>query len=119
MIFSECDTEVMQLFLNEASARIPFGRHAVLILDQASWHTTENLKCPPNISLLHLPSYSPELNPVEQVWHFLKQYFLSNRVFKDWDDIANACVKAWNTFVNEPLRIKSLCSRDWAKLVLA
>jgi len=119
MIFSECDTEVMQLFLNEVSKKIPVGRHAVLILDQASWHTTENLKSPSNISLLHLPPYSPELNPVEQVWHFLKQYFLSNRVFKDWDDIANACVKAWNVFVHEPLRIKSLCSRDWAKLVLA
>ena len=116
MIFSECDTEVMQMFLNEVSVRIPFGRHAVLILDQASWHTTENLKCPLNISLLHLPPYSPELNPVEQVWHFLKQYFLSNRTFKDWDDIANACVKAWNAFVSEPLRIKSLCSRKWASV---
>lgn len=119
MIFSECDTEIMQIFLNEVSRKIPLGRHAVLVLDQAAWHTTDKLKLPDNISLLHLPPYSPELNPAEQVWQFLKQYFLSNRIFKDWDDIVNACVKAWNTFISVPSRIKSLCSREWAKLVLA
>ena len=93
---------------------IVFGRHAVLILDKASWHTTEKLKLPENISLLFLPPYSPELNPIEQVWHFLKQHFLSNRVFKNLHEILDACCNAWNRFVNEPSRIKSLCSRKWA-----
>ncbi len=119
LVLSECDTEMMQLFLDEVSKKIPDGRHGVLILDKASWHTTEKLKCPSNISLLHLPPYSPELNPVEQVWHFLKQHFLSNRVFKDLEEILDKCAYAWNSFINEPSRIKSLCSRDWAELVLA
>lgn len=114
LVLSDCDTEMMQMFVDEVSKNIPKGRHAVLILDKASWHTTENLKCPSNISLLHLPPYSPELNPIEQVWHFLKQYFLSNRVFKDLEQIQNECMLAWNRFVHQPLKIKSLCSRSWA-----
>ena len=119
LVLSDCDTEMMQLFVNEVSKQIPLGRHGVLILDKASWHTTDKLKLPENISLLHLPPYSPELNPVEQVWHFLKQHFLSNRVFKNLDDILESCCNAWNRFIGEPSRIKSLCSREWAKLVLA
>ena len=116
LVLSECDTEMMQLFLDEVSRKIPIGRHGVLILDQAGWHTTERLKLPENLSLLHLPPYSPELNPVEQVWQYIKQHFLSNRVFKDLDEILQKCAEAWNSFVREPLRIKSLCSRDWTKL---
>lgn len=108
---------MMQLFLDEVSKKIPIGRHAVLILDKASWHTTEKLKCPSNISLLHLPPYSPELNPIEQVWHFLKQHFLSNKVYKDLNEILDKCARAWNSFINEPSRVNSLCSREWAKLM--
>ena len=119
LVLPDCDTEMMELFLNETSKQIPIGRHAVLILDKASWHTTEKLKLPENISLLFLPPYSPELNPIEQVWHFLKQHFLSNRVFKNLDDILESCCNAWNRFINKPSRVKSLCSRKWANLVLA
>ena len=115
-MLSDCDTEMMQMFLDEVSNNIPIDRHGVLILDQAAWHTTEKLKLPENLSLLYLPPYSPELNPIEQVWQYIKQHYLSNRVFKDLEEILDKCAEAWNTFISKPLRIKSLCSRNWARL---
>jgi transposase len=49
---------------------VPAGRHAVVVMDQAGWHSTKRLEIPNNISILHLPPYSPELNPQEQVWQY-------------------------------------------------
>ena len=105
---------MMELHLNEISWQVPEGRHAVVVVDKAACHTTEKLKLPENISLLPLPAYSPELNSMEQVWGFIKQRWLSNRVYKDYEEIADSCANAWNLFRNEAGRIKSLCSRDWA-----
>jgi transposase len=111
------DTEIMQMFLNEFSKTIPKGIHAVLVADQASWHKTSKLKKPKNISLVFLPPYSPELNPIEQVWQQLKQRWLSNRCFKDYNDILKATSAAWKNFVSVKGAIKQLCSRSWANLV--
>lgn len=116
LILPECTTGMMQLHLDEISKQVEKGFHAILILDRAGWHTTEALIIPQNISLLPLPSYSPELNPIEQVWQKLKHGFLSNRVYKDYDEIVDCCVKAWNSFCDEEGNIKSLCSRSWAQL---
>ena len=104
--------------MNEISWQVPEGRHAVVVVDKAAWHTTEKLKLPENISLLPLPAYSPELNPMEQVWEFIKQKWLSNRVYKDYEEIADSCANAWNLFRSETGRIKSPCSREWAVSVI-
>ena len=90
------------------------GSHAVLLLDGAGWHQTGKLRVPGNISLLPLPPYSPELNPVENIWQFLRQNHLSNRIFKNYTDILDACCAAWNALVEEPKRIASIATRDWA-----
>ena len=74
---------------------------------------------PPNISLLHLPPYSPELNPVELIWQYLRQNFLSNRVFASYDAIVDACCAAWNSLMALPERIHSIAARAWAKTVKA
>jgi len=97
--------------------KIPKGRHAVLVLDQAGWHTTGKLKCFKNITLISLPPASPELNPTEQVWRQLREDSLANRCFKDEEDIVSACCEAWNNFDEKPGAVKSLCSRDWANLI--
>lgn len=104
----------MQEHLKEISRQVPKGRHAVVVLDQAAWHTSKKLKIPKNISLLSLPPYSPELNPCEQIWQHLRKHYLSNRCFKNYDCIVNACVHAWNKFTRMPGKITSLCSRSWA-----
>lgn len=101
--------------LKEIAYHIPEGRHAVVIMDQAGWHATQKIKIPENISILHLPPYSPELNPQENIWRYLKDTFLSNRVFSSIEDIIDACTEAWNALANSPELIASIASRDWAE----
>ena len=66
------DTDAMQAHLDEIAATVAKGAHAVVLLDRAGWHTTDRLKMPKNITLILLPSRSPELNPVENVWQYLR-----------------------------------------------
>lgn len=105
----------MNLHLAEISRNVTPGSHAVVLLDGAGWHQTGGkLKVPNNISLLKLPAYSPELNPVENIWQYLRQNQLSNRVFHNYDAIVDACCQAWNALTADKGRIKSIASRPWA-----
>ena len=90
------------------------GAHAILLADQAGWHTTNRLATPANISLVPLPAKSPELNPVENVWQYLRQTWLSNRVFPDYEAILDACCRAWNNLMDRPWKIMSIGLREWA-----
>lgn len=110
------NTEAMLIHLKHISAKIPPGRHALIILDKATWHTTKKLKKFSNITLMSLPTGSPELNPTEQVWKALRDEWLSNRSFDGYEDIIQSCCEAWNLFTDMPNRVKYLCSRSWAKL---
>lgn len=114
LVLPYCDTEAMQEHLAEISNAVDPGAHAVLILDQAGWHVTPKLKVPENITLMFLPPRSPELNPVENLWQFMRDNWLSNRVFKDYDDIVDQCCRAWNRLVDQPWKIMSIGMRDWA-----
>jgi len=106
--------ETMKIHLNEISKNVPEGRHALVVLDGAAWHQ-EHLGLD-NVTLLKIPPYSPELNPVEQVWQWLKQKWLSNRAYESYEKIVDACCDAWNHFESNPGIIASLCSRKWASL---
>jgi putative transposase len=88
--------------------------HAVLLLDQAGWHLSDKLDVPDNITLMPLPLRSPELNPAENIWQFIRKNWLSNRVFKSYDDIVDHCCYAWNKLVDQPWTIMSIGLRDWA-----
>src|SRR5260370_596585 len=88
--------------------------HAVVILDGASWHNSHGLVVPGNITLLALPPYSPELNPVERIWHYLRSHWLANSVFRSLADIMDACEMAWNRFAADHSLIRSLCAVAWA-----
>ena len=90
------------------------GAHAVLILDQAGCHTTDKLAMPPKITLLSLPPRAPELNPVENIWQFMRANWLSNRVFESYDDIVAHCCEAWNKLIDQPWKIMSIGRRQWA-----
>jgi transposase len=104
----------MILHLKEIAAAVAPGAHAVLLLDQAGWHGSAALEVPDNITLLPLPPRSPELNPVENVWQFMRDNWLSNRVFKSYEDILDHCCRAWNRLVEQPGRIMTLGRRQWA-----
>jgi len=110
------DTDAMQLHLDEIARTVRRGAHAVLLLDRAGWHTTQALAVPRNITLILLPSRSPELNPVENIWQYLRQTWLSNRVFDTYDDIVDAACDAWRRLIAQPKTITSIGSRDWASI---
>jgi hypothetical protein len=108
------DTEAMQLHLDEIAANVAPGAHAVLIFDRAGWHTTPNLVFPPNLTPIWLPSRAPELNPVENVWQYLRANWLSNIVFETFDDIIDAAYDAWRNLTARPDVITSIGMRRWA-----
>ena len=108
------DTPAMQAHLDEISRKVARGAHAALLLDRAGWHTTDKLAIPRNITLILLPSRSPELNPVENIWQYLRANWLSNRVFEGYDDIIDAACDTWNKLTAKPAVITSIGSRQWA-----
>ena len=105
----------MNLHLAEISLTIAPGAHAVLLMDQAGWHLTPKLELPTNISIVAIPSKSPELNPVENIWQFMRDNWLSNRVFGSHDEIVDHCCFAWNKLVEQPWKIMSIGRRQWAQ----
>ena len=114
LVMPWCDTPAMAAHLAEISATVDAGAHAVLMLDQAGWHMSSKLAVPDNITLLPLPPRSPELNPVENVWQFMRDNWLSNRVFQSYEDIVALCRDAWNNLVDRPWKIMSIGMRQWA-----
>ena len=114
LVMPWCDTDAMAAHLIEISAAVDPGAHAVLIVDQAGWHLTPKLAIPDNITVLALPPRSPELNPVENVWQFMRDNWLSNRIFKSYEDIVALCCQAWNNLIDQPWKIMSLGMPKWA-----
>jgi putative transposase len=106
----------MQLHLDEISSHVAEGAHAVLLLDRAGWHTTAKLRIPANITLILLPSRAPELNPVENIWQYMRANWLSNRVFETYDVIIDAACEAWQKLIAQPQTITSIGMRDWANI---
>jgi len=109
--------EMMQNHLQLISDATPKGRYAVVIMDRASWHSEKIVGRFNNLSILHLPPYSPELNPIEQVWSWLRQNDLANFVFKDYEDIVEQVTRAWNNFRHQVEGVKTLSFREWANLI--
>lgn len=97
LILPFCNTQTMSLHLAEISLAIEPGAHGVLLMDQAGWHMTGKLEVPENISIVPLPPKCPELNPVENIWQFMRDNWLSNRIFTSHDNIIDICCEAWNT----------------------
>ena len=104
----------MQRHLDEISSQVTPGAHAVLIVDQAGWHTTGKLVIPSNITLLLLPPRSPELNPVENIWQYMRDNWLSNRIFTSYETIVVLCCEAWNKLIDKPWTIMSIGTRKSA-----
>lgn len=113
MVLPSSITESMNIHLAAISACVSEGKHAVVILDNAGWHHANMLQEFDNITLVHLPPYSPELNPQEQVWRQMKERYLANRCFDNYDDIVDAACEAWNKVTDDKEAISRLTSRNW------
>jgi hypothetical protein len=114
LVLPRCTTEGMTLHLKEIARAVAPGAHAAVLLDRAGWHVSTKLAVPDNITLVPLPPRSPELNPVENVGQFLRENWISNRVFSSYTDLLDHCCAAWNRLTDQPWRIMSLGLRDWA-----
>ena len=111
LIAPTVNTGTMNAHLRFISEQVGPDRHVVLVLDRAGWHVSQSLKVPDNITLLHLPPYSPELNCIERLWLYLRDHYLGNRIFADGDVLWDACLEAWNRL--EPQRMVSVCHTAW------
>ncbi len=118
LVLPRLDAGTVSLHLADIAQAVAPGAHAVLVLDGAGFHIAGALEIPDNISLLTLPPYSPELNPIENVWEYLRGNILSNTVFDDYEHVVTACCEAWNFFANDITRVASITSRPWAQVSL-
>jgi len=100
------NTEMMNIFLEHLSLVLG-GRRCLLVLDQAGWHIATRLRIPSNIEFVYLPPYSPELNPVERLWQWLKRHSLRNRFYRSLEEVMDA-VQSCMQHVAAPA-LKDLC----------
>ncbi len=110
LILPYVDTQCMNIFLQKLSEEMS-GKKCILVLDGASWHRSNSLIIPENIEFIYLPSYSPELNPVERLWNYLKQNTIKNRFYesiKILEDVVCSFLKGVGCDT-----IKSVCSCDY------
>ena len=113
LVMPYCDTHAMQAHLEEISRNVAPGSHAAIIVDRAGWHTTQNLDIPSNITLVPLPPRSPELNPIENLWQYMRGRYFGNRIFRNYEHIVDVCCWAWNEVMDAPWRIMSIGLRDF------
>lgn len=104
---------MMQMHLDAISRQVGPNRHVILVLDNAGWHTTAGLKIPSNITLLPLPSYTPELNVVERLWHWIKAHEFSNSIYDDYDQLADSVCSMWQCL--QPDKIQTVCACSWLR----
>jgi transposase len=117
LVLPSVSAAAMSVFLHHFGESLRPGVHAMLVLDQAGWHGAKPLKVPANVTLVPLPSYSPQLKPVERVWQHLRERFLSHRLYSDYEAIVDAACRAWNRLTTEPGRLLSLCAYPWIQQV--
>ena len=107
LVLPQVNTEAMNLHLAEIARHVAADAHAVVILDQAGWHGGNALIVPQNLTLLPLPPYSPELNPIENLWLYLRHNFLNARVYDGYQAVVDAYCDAWNRLRAVPGQIRS------------
>jgi transposase len=109
------NTKIINLFLDQFSRTLAADEHAAMIWDGAGFHTSGELQVPANITILQLPAYSPELNPLENLWHYLKSHFWSNRAYAGYEELEQAAIHAWQQAVLDADLMKTVCAATYPK----
>jgi transposase len=112
MLSPRIDVGVMNVFLAEFAKTIADDVHVVMVWDQAGFHRGKALEVPPNITIIELPPYSPELNPMENLWHYMRSHYWANRAFADYDALVDAAEQAWRSSACDPELIQSVCRAE-------
>jgi transposase len=116
LVLPEVSTVAMNVFLSRFAATLAKDEHAVMVVDGAGWHTSADLTVPRNLSLLALPPYSPQLNPVERIWLYLRERHLSHRLHAGYEAVLDAVCAAWRQLTKE--RLRSLASYPWIQNII-
>ena len=111
------NTEMVNAFFSQFATEVTPDVHVVMIWDQAGFHVSKNLKIPDNITVVPLPPYSPELNPVENLWHYLRSHYWSNCKYENYDALRIAAIHAWQHAALNPNIIKSVCRAKYAERI--
>ena len=109
------NTAVINIYLEQFARELPVGVHAVLLWDQAGFHTAKAVRIPENVSIIELPPYSPELNPMENLWHYLRSHYWSNRIYEDYEALLDAATKAWQEACLDHALVKTVCAAPYIK----
>ena len=103
-------TDCMNIFLEELSKAYP-TKHIILICDNAPWHTSKKLIVPNNIDILHIPPYTPEMNPIEQIWAEIRKRGFANQVFQTLEKVVDRLCETINNL--HSCDVKSITHRSW------
>ena len=112
LILPYANTVCMQIFLDEVAARYPEDR-IVMVLDGAGWHRGGKLIVPENMRLLPLPAYSPELNPVENIWEEVREKGFHNKVFSDLEPLEEELLRSMKRLEDHPEITRSIAGWPW------
>lgn len=115
LIAPQVDTGMMNYFLSEFSRSLAPDVHAVMILDQAGWHVAKALVVPANVTLIYLPPRSPELNPIENLWHWITSHYWSNRVHADYSSMLDSASDALGATFADLQRVQSICNAPYLR----
>ena len=115
LLSPQLNTKIINIFLQQFSQTIPAEEYGVMVWDGAGFHTSKQLKVPDHVTLVPLPAYSPELNPIENLWHYLKRHFWSNRAYQDYDALEEAAMAAWQRAVLDTELMKTVCAAPYLK----
>lgn len=106
---------MINIYLEQFARELPVGVHAVLLWDQAGFHTAKAVRIPENVSIIELPPYSPELNPMENLWHYLRSHYWSNRIYEHYEALLDAATKAWQEACLDHALVKTVCAAPYLK----
>ena len=110
LILPYCNTLCMNVYLKELSAQYPKD-HILLVADKAAWHTANSLEIPENIEIIPLPPCTPEMNPIEQIWAWLRRHGFRNEVFQTLDKVVDRLCDTICSLSADT--VKSITQRDW------
>jgi transposase len=109
------NTNSVNAFFREFEKEISSDVHAIIIWDRAGFHTSNNVRIPANVSIINLPPYSPQLNPIEKLWQYLRKHYWSNRVHADYDALRCAAIEAWHSTCLDKIKVKSICRANYVE----
>ncbi len=109
------NTQIVNTFFEQFIREVDPDVHVLMVWDQAGFHTSKELKIPQNMTIIPLPAYSPELNPVENLWHYLRSHYWANRTYADYDGLRLAAIEACQEAALDPTIIQSVCRASYVE----